>query len=136
MRTQLGLEIENSANRTNGIELSAIFEKRVHQIAAAICNQDYRGHICCGTASNGVAVILIGESYRSRAIGVHSEDPPGVIYILEDNGKVIDMSNPAIAQSAVWLSSLTGRNGYTQIDDMLELDRHRNYRLENAQAIR
>lgn len=134
IRTQLGFDIDDSKNPTGGTTLPGTFKERFHAIARAISRCDYRGRIYDGVNPQGLRIFLIGEMDWSRAIAVHPEDPAGIVYLLVDDGKEINMTKPVVVAQPIWLGELI-TSGYVSVYDALEAESHNNPRLRNARAL-
>lgn len=112
------------------------FEVYAKRVAAGICASGYRGLMIPGMNPQGLQLFVVGESYRSRALAIHPDDPRGVIYLLEDSGRPVTADQHFKVDSAITVGALT-QGGYTAIYRALDLDndRYENDRLESATAI-
>ena len=69
---------------------------------------------------------IVGESFRSRKCAIDLDDPPGVVYVLQDNGSAWkdDLTAPPdsfVPVKAITLGELV-REGYLGVIRHLELD--------------
>ena len=114
-------------------DLSADGDERFHQIAQRLSRCDFRGREFEGADPQGCRIFLIGESGWSRALAVHPKDPPGIVYLLKDDGADIDITKPVEVEKTMWLNELVW-NSHVSVWDALEPGRHRNNRLSDAKA--
>ena len=133
--TILGFSLEKVSDPIGGISLPGTWEERFRTIARTVGNQDYAGRVYDGTNPQGLRVFLIGESNWSRALAVHPEDAPGVVYMLVDDGTEIDMTQPVRAAKAMWLGDLIA-TGYTSVQRALDPAAHQNARLKGGSVIK
>lgn len=102
----------------------------VDQVIARIAHCDFR--VEAVTAAGHVRVFLVGDGNRSRAIALRSEDDPGVVCILTDDGSdpFTEWSElPAVAKTIGIMELTGGEAPYCTVEGHLELDLHRNTRL-------
>lgn len=86
-----------------------------------------------GRGDDKIIRFIVGDFTRSRKLAVHPDDPPGLVYILEDDGgdwTTDSLTNfkPVKVVKVVTLGELIG-DGYLSVERHLELDQYQNQRL-------
>lgn len=130
LTTRLGCLIDSINEPTGGIQLPGTWIERLDATIAAICGKDFRSVLLEAPTWEGARVALIGNSWLSRAVLFHPEDPPGLVYLAKDDGRMIDLVWLE-AERAVWLGELL-EVGHMSTYDTLDLGKHENDRLEGT----
>ena len=99
------------------------------EIVSALRQSELQVHVLLDQDAVGCRVVLVGGPKWSRAVAVHPNDQPGIVYLLKDNGKPIDLRRSVRPAETFWLQSglLDGQG--VGVVARFEPQLHRNARL-------